>query len=153
MRRTPTLASLAAPQGGAVSRLVRPGATDGLKYIVFLRPRDLRREAWAGVRVGPDEAVAAYGADAAFKLEEFDSKMSSFDRNTYTSSGYIADADALYVADGNDTEWIEKFREQYDPLRIRRGGPVAFSLAIHWVFSPASTDEGAIRTSKSCRRF
>ena len=106
-----------------VTVVLRPEAADGKKYVVFLQPRDLRREAWAGARVGPDEAVAAYGADAAFKLADFDSKMSEFDRNTYTSSGFIADATALYVSDGNDTEWIEKFRESYDPLRTRRGGP------------------------------
>ncbi len=106
-----------------VTVVLRPEAADGKKYIVFLQPRDLRREAWAGARVGPDEAVAAYGADAAFKIADFDTKMSQFDRNTYTTSGYIADAKAIYVADGNDTGWIEKFRASYDPLRTRYGGP------------------------------
>ncbi len=49
--------------------------------------------------------------------------MSEFDRNTYTSTGYLADATAIYVSDGGDTEWIEKFRASYDPLGTRRGGP------------------------------
>ena len=51
-----------------VTAVLRPDAADGKKYVLFLQPRDLRREAWAGARVGPDEAVAAYGADAAFPL-------------------------------------------------------------------------------------
>ena len=58
-----------------VTAVLRPDAPDGKKYVLFVRPRDLRREAWAGVRVGPDEAPAAYGADAAFALEDFDEKL------------------------------------------------------------------------------
>ena len=50
-----------------VTIVLRPDAADGKKYIAFVPPRDLRREAWVGVRVGPDEAVAAYGADAALR--------------------------------------------------------------------------------------
>jgi Xaa-Pro aminopeptidase len=105
-----------------VTVVLRPDAADGKRYIVFLQPRDLPREAWAGVRVGPDEAPAAYGADAALPLKDFDSKMSEFDRNTYKSSGYVADVETLYVSDGDDEAWIEKFRESYDPLRSRGGG-------------------------------
>ena len=41
-----------------VTAVFLPNAADGKKYVLFLRPRDLRREAWAGVRVGPDEAPA-----------------------------------------------------------------------------------------------
>jgi Xaa-Pro aminopeptidase len=103
--------------------VLRPDAKDGKRYIVFLQPRDLRREAWAGVRVGPDEAVAAYGADAAFPLKDFDSKMEEFDRNTYTTSGYLADAENLFLSDGGDTEWLEKFRASFDPLGRRFSGP------------------------------
>jgi Xaa-Pro aminopeptidase len=107
-----------------VTAVIRPGAEDGKSYILFLQPRDPRRESWDGIRVGPEEAVAAFGADAAFPHKDFDSKMAEFDRNTYRSTGYIADAERLYVADGGDEEWIATFRAQFDPLtNARRSGP------------------------------
>ena len=106
-----------------VTIVLRPDAADGKKYIAFVPPRDPRRESWEGIRVGPNEAVAAWGVDAVYDLKDFDSKMSEFDRNTYRSSGYLADAEALYLLDGDDAEWLEKFRESFDPLGARRSGP------------------------------
>ena len=106
-----------------VTIVLRPDAADGKKYIAFVPPRDPRRESWEGIRVGPNEAVAAWGVDAVYDLKDFDSKMAEFDRNTYRSSGYLADAEALYLLDGDDAEWLAKFRESFDPLGSRRSGP------------------------------
>jgi Xaa-Pro aminopeptidase len=107
-----------------VTAVFLPNAADGKKYVLFLRPRDLRREAWAGVRVGPDEAPAAYGADAAFPLDQFDDKLFSFDRNTRTPAGYLAGVKTLVVLNGNDDDWWAKEREHLDPLNMERGmGP------------------------------
>ena len=108
-----------------VTVVLRPGAADGKKYVVFARPRDLRREAWAGVRVGPDEAPAAYGADAAFGLKDFDEKLSDFDRTTSTASGYLLGVERLYLSDGHDEEWATKFQAFYKGLRERDAGPSA----------------------------
>jgi Xaa-Pro aminopeptidase len=99
-----------------VTAVFRPNASDGLRYILFLRPRDLRREAWAGKRIGPDEAPAAYGADAAFPASDLNSKLLDFDRNTYETTGYLAGLERLYLSDGGDDEWLTKFRERIDPL-------------------------------------
>jgi Xaa-Pro aminopeptidase len=106
-----------------VTALLRPDAPDGKKYVLFLRPRDLRREAWAGVRVGPDEAVAAYGADAAFPLKDFEAKLAEFDPNTYKRSGYLVGMDKLYVSDGHDEAWEEKFQKDYKEMRSGDEGP------------------------------
>jgi Xaa-Pro aminopeptidase len=108
-----------------VTAVFRPNAPDHLRYILFLRPRDPRREAWQGVRVGPDEAVKAYGADAAFPLAEFSSKMRSFDRTTLTPGGYLAGMEDLYLYDGGDEEWSVKFRAEFDPLKSAGGDPAA----------------------------
>ena len=108
-----------------VTALLRPDAADGKRYILFLRPRDLRREAWAGVRIGPEEAPAAYGADAAFPLKDFSSKLAEFDRNTYQSSGYLVGTEKLYLSDGNDEVWAEQFRKDYEGLRGRDQGPAS----------------------------
>jgi Xaa-Pro aminopeptidase len=106
-----------------VTAVFRPLAADGKRYILFLAPRDLRREAWAGVRVGPDEAAAAYGADAAFPLSDFRTKLAEFDRNRYRSSGYLLGMERLYLSDGGDEEWGAKFRADFDPLRADGEGP------------------------------
>ena len=107
-----------------VTALFLPNATDGKKYVLFLRPRDLRREAWAGVRVGPEEAPAAYGADAAYPLDQFNDKLFSFDFNTRKAGGYLAGAKTLVVLSGDDDEWWSKERDRLDPLHMERGfGP------------------------------
>jgi Xaa-Pro aminopeptidase len=106
-----------------VTAVFRPDAPEGSKYVLFLRPRDLRREAWAGARVGPAEAVAAYGADAAFPLKDFIEKLSGFDPNTYKPTGYLAGAERLYFSDGGDEAWAARFREDLDPLKSRGQGP------------------------------
>ena len=106
-----------------VTAVLRPDAPDGKKYVLFLRPRDLRREAWAGVRVGPDEAVAAYGADAAFPLKDFPTKLAEFDRNTYRFSGYLVGPTSLYLSDGHDEAWAAEFQKQYQELRGGDSGP------------------------------
>jgi Xaa-Pro aminopeptidase len=108
-----------------VTIVLRPDAPDGKKYIAFVRPRDPRRESSDGARVGPNEAVAAWGVDAVYEHKDFDAMMSSFDRNTYRSSGYLAEAETLYLMDGDDDEWLAKFRESYDPMQNRRSGPAA----------------------------
>jgi Xaa-Pro aminopeptidase len=46
------------------------------KFTLFVRPRDLEQEIWTGYRAGVEGAVADYGADEAFPVEEFDDKLS-----------------------------------------------------------------------------
>src|SRR5262245_7220359 len=106
-----------------VTAVLRPDAPDGKKYILFLRPRDLRQEAWAGARVGPNEAPAAFGADAAFPLSDFESKLARFDPATRTPSGYLVGMERAYVSDGHDEAWEAAFQKQYEALRSRDQGP------------------------------
>jgi Xaa-Pro aminopeptidase len=42
------------------------------QFVLFVRPRDKERETWTGRRAGLDGAVADYGADKAFALDELD---------------------------------------------------------------------------------
>ena len=42
------------------------------RYTLFVRPRDPDMEAWNGRRAGTEGAVAHFGADAAYTLDEFD---------------------------------------------------------------------------------
>ena len=42
---------------------------------LFCNPKDLEREIWDGIRLGPDDAPAALGVDAAFSITELDAQM------------------------------------------------------------------------------
>ena len=45
------------------------------KTTLFCRPKDLEREIWDGIRLGPKAAPASLGVDAAFSVEALDEKM------------------------------------------------------------------------------
>ena len=45
------------------------------KTTLFCRPKDLEREIWDGIRLGPKAAVEHLGVDEAFSVEELDAKM------------------------------------------------------------------------------
>ena len=45
------------------------------KTTVFCRPKDLEREIWDGIRLGPKAAIAALGVDEAVSVDELDAKM------------------------------------------------------------------------------
>jgi Xaa-Pro aminopeptidase len=45
------------------------------KTTLFCQPKDLEREIWDGIRVGPDAAPASLGVDAAFSVSELDAQM------------------------------------------------------------------------------
>ncbi|WP_341909109.1 aminopeptidase P N-terminal domain-containing protein [Polaromonas sp. YR568] len=45
------------------------------KTTLFCRPKDLEREIWDGIRLGPKAAVTALGVDAAFAVDLLDDKM------------------------------------------------------------------------------
>jgi Xaa-Pro aminopeptidase len=62
--------------------LLRPSAPDGKRYILFVRGRDSRREAFDGARASLEETVTRYGADAAFPVDEFFKSLFAFDPAT-----------------------------------------------------------------------
>src|SRR6478609_5720309 len=49
-------------------------ASDGTTTLVC-RPKDVERELWDGIRLGPDAAPAALGVDAAVALDQLDETM------------------------------------------------------------------------------
>jgi Xaa-Pro aminopeptidase len=42
---------------------------------LFCQPKDLEREIWDGIRLGPDEAPAHLGVDAAYSVAELDARL------------------------------------------------------------------------------
>ena len=55
--------------------LVIEASGKAIKSTLFCRPKDLEREIWDGIRLGPDAAPAQLGVDAAFSQEALDEKM------------------------------------------------------------------------------
>src|SRR5438034_11666466 len=48
------------------------------RYVLFVRPRDREMEIWNGRRAGVEGAVAVYGADAAYPVDQFDQKLREY---------------------------------------------------------------------------
>jgi Xaa-Pro aminopeptidase len=70
------------------------------KYTLFVRPRDPERETWDGARAGVEGAKDIYGADAAFPVEEFPSKVQEIINNAsalYYAFGFNAALDRLII--------------------------------------------------------
>lgn len=88
---------------GAIA-VFRPNAVDGKKYVVFVKPRDPRLESYEGPRVGPAEAGAAYGADAAFAADEFAERLSRYET--------LVGVEKVYLSDGGDAAWAETVRDR-----------------------------------------
>ncbi len=102
---------------GAVA-VFRPNASDGKRYIVFVRAHDPRREAFEGARPGPDGAVSRFGADAAFPIADFEGLLSRVEPGK-GPSGYLVGPDASYLSDGGEAAWGEKIRATIERLRSR----------------------------------
>ncbi len=109
--------------------VLRNDPADGRKYLLFVRPRDARREAYEGRRPGPQEAALQYGADAAFAESELWSRLATWDPASRRFSGYLAEAPNLSLSDGDDSEWAERFRGILEELRARDAGPPAVADA------------------------
>ncbi len=91
----------------AVAALV-PGRDSG-EYVLFCRERDKERELWDGSRAGPDGAIADYGADDAFPIDDIDEILpgiiESCTRVYYTMGVYVD-------FDTRIGEWINSLRSR-----------------------------------------
>jgi Xaa-Pro aminopeptidase len=61
------------PEPDAIAVLA-PGRKDG-EFVLFTRPRDKDSEIWHGRRAGPEGAIANYGADQAFNLDQLEAEL------------------------------------------------------------------------------
>jgi Xaa-Pro aminopeptidase len=102
----------------------RPGATDGKRYVLFVRAHDARRETLEGPRAGPLGAVTEFGADAGFPVSDFQGSLVRIEGPGMGSmGGYLAGVDRVYLSDGDDTAWGEKFHAGLQAMRARDVGP------------------------------
>jgi Xaa-Pro aminopeptidase len=81
---------------------------------LFVRPRDREREIWTGRRAGVEGALERFGADAAYPIEEFDTRLADA----------LVGAASVYAPIGEDDRFDRRVfaavREAR--YRVRRGG-------------------------------
>jgi Xaa-Pro aminopeptidase len=124
------------------SVLVLRGGTEP-RFVLFVRPRDPEREAWDGPRAGVEGAVADYGADAAFPLEELAKELPALIANV-ASVEY-----ALGRARGNDDVVLSAMEAV---RRLARRGTASLPRSI---VDPASVlhEERLLKTPEEIARM
>jgi Xaa-Pro aminopeptidase len=101
------------------------------RYVLFVRPRDREREIWNGRRAGVGGAVADYGADAAYPIDELDRRLRE----------YILDRPSLVYRlgnpafDGRITRLLAEGRAagsrgQVTPATIEDPGPIVHEMRL-----------------------
>lgn len=100
------------PEPDAVLALL-PGRRKG-EVVLFCRERDPDRERIEGVRVGPEDAIARYGVDDAFPVEDIDDIL----------PGMLEGRTRLYCHFGRENEFDAHLLRWLRRLRSSRGGGV-----------------------------
>jgi Xaa-Pro aminopeptidase len=101
------------------------------RFVLFVRPRDRDMEMWHGHRAGPEGAIATYGADAAYPIDQLEQKLRE----------YAIDCPTIYYALGNaayDPKIIHlltglrpvKTRGQTVPVRLEDPSPLIHDLRL-----------------------
>jgi Xaa-Pro aminopeptidase len=109
------------------------------RYVLFVRPRDRQMEIWNGRRAGVEGAVAAYGADSAYPIEELDDRLRA----------WLIDHPTLYYRLGNPsydarlTRLIvelrgARVRGHHSPVRLEDPGPLLHAMRL--IRTPAELD-------------
>ena len=115
------------------------------RFVLFVRPRDREMEIWNGRRAGTEGAIATYGADAAYTIDQLDAKLRE----------YAVDRPVLYYRLGNaafDTRIIRLVAELRaarsrgfpTPVRIEDPGPLLHDLRLR------KTDAELVRLRRAC---
>ncbi|HEU4510204.1 MAG TPA: Xaa-Pro aminopeptidase [Pyrinomonadaceae bacterium] len=84
------------------------------KYTLFVRPRDPEREIWDGRRAGVEGAKSEFGADEAFPIAEFESKLADF----------LDGADVLYYRLGMDRDLDDTIIKEISRMRASNRKPI-----------------------------
>lgn len=92
--------------------LLAPGHPEH-RFVLFVNPKDPAKEVWTGRRAGVEGAVARYGADAAYSLEEMDKVLPRYLENAprlYYTLGHGHDFDQRVLG------WLKQIQ-----AKIRQG--------------------------------
>ena len=97
------------PGATLVMKVASSGKSYQLESHLFCRPKDLEREIWDGIRLGPEAAPEILGIEFAHSNQELDQKLGEL----------LADQEAVYVrlaesaeADRRIRHWMKQVRGQ-----------------------------------------
>ena len=97
------------PGATLVMKISGNGKSYQMESHLFCRPKDLEREIWDGIRLGPEAAPEILGVEYAHSNQELDKKLADL----------LADQDAVYVrlaesaeADRRVRHWMKQVRSQ-----------------------------------------
>jgi Xaa-Pro aminopeptidase len=85
------------PEPDAIA-VFRPGAAEGKRYVLFVKPKNWTEERWTGRRAGVEGAKSGYRADSAYPVADFEKELPPL----------VAGAKALFYLDARDREFREK---------------------------------------------
>ncbi|HKZ07093.1 MAG TPA: aminopeptidase P N-terminal domain-containing protein [Methylomirabilota bacterium] len=115
------------------------------RFVLFVRPRDREMEIWTGRRAGVEGAIATYGADAAYTIDELDARLRE----------YAIDRPGLVYRLGNPhydarvTRLVSEMRGVrvrgfVTPVRIEDPGPILHELRLR------RSPEELVRQRRAC---
>jgi Xaa-Pro aminopeptidase len=115
------------------------------RFVLFVRPRDREMEIWNGRRAGTEGAIATFGADAAYTIDQLDAKLRE----------YAVERPVLYYRLGSAafdtriTRLVAELRAARArgfpaPLRIEDPGPLLHDLRLR------KTDAELARLRRAC---
>lgn len=110
------------------------------QFVLFVPKRDKEMEIWHGHRAGREGATRIYGADAAFELEEIDSKVPE----------YLKDIERIYIPFGESDAFHTKVRGWLNRVRGLSYQGVNAPREIHDL-SPILHDMRLIKTDDDLR--
>jgi Xaa-Pro aminopeptidase len=102
------------------------------RFVLFVRPRDREMEIWNGHRAGVEGAVATYGADAAYPIDQLDARLRehALERETIYYRLGTGAADGRVVRLVTDLR-AARARGFPAPRRIEDPGPILHELRLH----------------------
>ena len=115
------------------------------RFVLFVRPRDREMEIWNGRRAGTEGAIATFGADAAYTIDQLDVKLRE----------YAVERPVLYYRLGNAafdariTRLVAELRAARargfaPPVRIEDPGPLLHDLRLR------KSDAELVRLRRAC---
>lgn len=75
------------------------------QFLMFVRPKDRKREIWTGIRAGVDGAKSDFGADDAHDIDQFEKVVGEL----------LASAENVYYRFGRNEHFDEQFRKVWQP--------------------------------------
>ncbi|QDZ40631.1 Xaa-Pro aminopeptidase [Euhalothece natronophila Z-M001] len=111
------------------------------QFVLFVQPKDVKKETWTGYRVGVEAAKEKFGADEAYPIEELGKQLPQ----------YLQKADCLYYHFGRDEDfnhrilkWWQRLIAQYPKKGVAPRAIADTNFILHPLRQVKSSQELAL---------